>query len=155
MGCDIHSVIQGQWLESDNPDFSCWHTVAEGFRERNYNLFGYLAGVRDDTIKSITERRGLPDGFQILEGHHPIPRNFAHRDFTFLPDDHSPWIYDMGEHSHTWLTRIELEAAWRGNLSHLSEDAYREIDAVCRIFIKTGIQYSHYSNWRIVIGFDS
>lgn len=53
MGCDIHSVIQGQWLKTDEPDESCWHSVAEGFRERDYDLFGYLAGVRNPDIEWV------------------------------------------------------------------------------------------------------
>jgi hypothetical protein len=55
MGCDIHGVFQrkveGAWLDIDSP--YNW--------ERDYDLFGFLANVRNYDIPYISEPRGLPD----------------------------------------------------------------------------------------------
>lgn len=59
MGCDIHANIErifnGDW-DKDYP-----FSVAQNIEiERWYELFGYLAGVRDGSVKPIVEPRGLP-----------------------------------------------------------------------------------------------
>lgn len=111
MGCDIHIVIQrqdenGTW--QNVPWQHVWKfegaspvapnvPIAPGvFRNRNYDLFGILADVRNGIgfagIKtgegwpSIAPYRGLPEGFA-------------------EPDD-----YSVGDHSFTWASLDELKA---------------------------------------------
>lgn len=152
MGCDIHAVLQGQWLKSDEPDHSCWHTVAQAFERRDYQLFGFLAGVRDETQAQPIARRGLPKDFCIRdECYHPLPRNFAFRDYGYPPDDVSPWEFYMGEHSFTWFTVEELELM-RKQVPGGSEE---EFEAVLRLAFLHKIRNPKYVAWRIVIGFDS
>jgi hypothetical protein len=58
MGCDIHTTIECQTPSGR------WESVPhfELFDFRNYNLFAWLAGVRNYTdIQPIAEPRGLPD----------------------------------------------------------------------------------------------
>lgn len=151
MGCDIHSVIQGQYIETDKPDSSCWHTVAEGFTDRNYELFGYLAGVRDPNVTPLAEPRGWPDNFEHYDSIHPLPLNFQFRDVSYRPGDEEPWIISMGEHSFTWFSISEIRAAWKD----CPKDAKDEFYVVRQILIRLGVQYHDYTNWRIIIGFDS
>lgn len=58
MGCDIHMVIQrkdenGKWyVFADEEDYGI---------NRQYLLFGWLAGVRNKNITPLQERRGFPE----------------------------------------------------------------------------------------------
>ena len=47
MGCDIHLHIELKDKEGN------WHHYGEPSINRNYSLFGFLAGVRDNNIKPI------------------------------------------------------------------------------------------------------
>lgn len=149
MGCDIHSVIQGQWLfpEDGKTDETCWHTVSEGFHERDYQLFGILAGVRGPD-EPIVQPRGLPADFKMLEYEHPIPADFMFRAVFRHPHGHEPWIYYMGEHSYTWYTLKELGKVKVGK-------QHPAIAEIARLMEDLAINYYEMRNWRIVIGFDS
>ncbi len=86
MGCDIHAVFQakrdGRWQDVES-------MYEEG---RDYELFAWLAGVRDRFgIGPISDPRGLPADFDI--------RDETHND---------KWL---GDHSHSWLTAAEILSA--------------------------------------------
>ena len=151
MGCDIHSVIQGQHIETEKPDSSCWHTVAEGFAERNYELFGFLAGVRGSLVTPLSQPRGWPNDFENHHYFHPIPLDFQFRDTSYPPISPRPWIYDMGDHSFTWFTGKEIADA----IKDCPEGAFDEYMRVCKIQTRQRVRYHEYTNWRIIIGFDS
>lgn len=58
MGCDIHATIEQRLGEKSN----YWFNAARNIEiDRCYELFGYLAGVRDETVQPIIQVRGLPD----------------------------------------------------------------------------------------------
>lgn len=120
MGCDIHIIIQRQELDGvwhELPYQTVWrslgHQPVEGFpeapevfRNRNYDLFGILANVRNGRgfagIKtgegwpSIAPERGLPEGFD-PETTLPNPA---------YPTEGGRWV---GDHSFTWVTLEELK----------------------------------------------
>lgn len=75
MGCDIHA-----WIVKGNK------VVKELDIDRNYTLFGVLAGVRAD-IEPIVPRRGWPKE---------------------LPAELEEFSYDF--HSYSWLTAEEIKA---------------------------------------------
>jgi hypothetical protein len=80
MGCDIHMIVQRKTATG-------WETIPEFdcFDDRNYGVFGFLAGVRNySDVPPLSEPRGLPDDIQ--EG-----------------DD--GWL---GDHSFSWLVASEL-----------------------------------------------
>lgn len=66
MGCDCHPYAEirgarGKWtflkkIYYDDPD-----PALDAFKERNYRLFGILAGVRNRNYPSLFEGRGLPE----------------------------------------------------------------------------------------------
>lgn len=126
MGADIHSVAQVRIQDEDSEQVA-WHTVMRrvGGDERNYAAFGLLAGVRGE-IGPAYEQRGLPEGFQVVNGEdHPVspavpPSKYLYADKCY--DDYRR-IYSlqmrrsanawMGDHSHSWLTLGELKKIQR------------------------------------------
>ncbi len=68
MGCDIHFYVErkidGKWVQQfkNVPDPGPWkHNSKYWYTERNYILFGLLAGVRCDDITPLSPPRGIPD----------------------------------------------------------------------------------------------
>lgn len=98
MGCDIHIFVERRknekWVRYTGKHFSnMWkkeEKVNSPFGWRNYGMFGFLAGVRDYSIKPIKE---------------PIYE---------IPDDASEYVkkecerWDSDGHSHSLLTAKEL-----------------------------------------------
>lgn len=73
MGCDIHFVIEKKVPNGDGGFY--WLGLAEDGRmklgQRNYPLFGELAGVRcDGTIRPDAKPNGVPDDASSLTKHH-------------------------------------------------------------------------------------
>lgn len=95
MGCDIHlyfeKKVRGKWVpftdipKSEYPD------------ERDYNVFGLLAGVRHSYKKDYFGGRGIPQDTSYVE-----PTD--DEDDDDLPS--KPWI---GDHSFTYATIHELK----------------------------------------------
>ena len=118
MGCDIYIVVErqsenGQWERVWTHDWQVPDPVGtpERFRERNYDLFGILADVRNghgfagcvtgSGWPSIAPNRGVP------------------ADSTVTPDEHNE--YAIGDHSFSWVSLDELKAFdWDG----VTADAY-------------------------------
>lgn len=98
MGCDIHAVWQakkdGKWID----------VPSKYDEDRDYELFAWLAGVRNRfDIKPIDQPRGLPEDFEMESGYHPDPSGIS--EYT---RDGARW---MGDHSFSWFTADELLAA--------------------------------------------
>jgi len=136
MGCDIHGVVQVRW-----GDDKWWETVQDIDRERNYNLFSALAGVRNAyDIKPISEPRGLPADFLGGEDHPWEP--------VFVDGCVVTW---MGDHSHSWLTPMEIEE-WPGWTDELRASVGERFFAWLR-WIR--LAYNDSTEARIVFGFDN
>lgn len=104
MGCDIHAFAEvrrdGQWetvgavfpLDKFGAKWEKRTHTEEPFGWRNYGMFGFLAGVRND---SAVEPLSAPKG---------------------LPPDISPKVREAAEyweadgHSHSWLSLRELDS---------------------------------------------
>jgi len=104
MGCDIHvyvevkindkwkhvdSLIHDKYNEgvSDLEYLSSPHQVREHlFENRNYTLFGLLAGVRDNSLSPIAPPRGIPDD-----------TSDTIRETWELDGDHTPHYYTLVE----------------------------------------------------------
>ena len=85
MGCDIHSYAErregGRWVELPK---------MEPFGEQSYNVFGWLAGVRNySAVAPISEPRGLPADMSAATAKH-----------------YDDWR--GAAHSESWLTVAEL-----------------------------------------------
>lgn len=95
MGCDIHAhaevKVSGKWHHYSVLDI-----------DRDYQLFGKLAGVRDSTLGQIAPLRGLPD------------------DASFLTIYDHDDVWGSDAHSTSWLTIAEAMAVdkWLRELRH-------------------------------------
>jgi len=126
MGADIHGVWQ--YKIGDH-----WFTQGEIPDDRNYALFGALAGVRNyQNITPIAEPRGLPFNFPVKDEYFESYRGKI-------------W---MGDHSYSWLTLDEM----------LSWDGWSQLDGAETIWLKW-LDYAKAASGgyesRIVFGFDS
>lgn len=89
MGCDIHAYVEqcdenGTWTHTPE--------LPDVFDYRNYNLFGWLVGVRNySAVPPIAEPRGLPTGVSEV-----------------VQADLREW--DSDAHSVSWLSLDELQA---------------------------------------------
>jgi len=110
MGCDIHGVFQtqidGKWVD-----------VPHALRlDRNYGLFGDLAGVRypPKNVLPVAEGRGLPEDFEIDIGcrHPTTPECLDVHDrwmwMRYYRDEGRPCAEWMGDHSFSWATGKEM-----------------------------------------------
>ena len=129
MGCDIHIVIQreetpGNWREivyqtepyGNKKPVDGFPVAPAPFMNRNYDLFGLLADVRNgsgfagivtgDGWSSIAPDRGLPEGFD---------------EEAVAPDPTRPkGPRSLGDHSFTWVTLDELKAfPWDSTVTQL------------------------------------
>jgi hypothetical protein len=103
MGCDIHMFVEHReksgkpWknvykkeVRKIGPDYS-YDVNYYGYGDRNYDLFGILAGVRSYECEPIAKRRGLPKDVS-----------------EEIKKESDRW--DSDGHSHTYLTLEELLA---------------------------------------------
>ena len=103
MGCDVHL-----FAERLNPETRVWEYLPapddprpyrekwedclgllEWFEDRNYRLFGMLAGVRCQDYDPVAQPRGIPGDVS--------------------PEIQAQWI-EFGEHTPSWLVLSELLA---------------------------------------------
>lgn len=96
MGCDIHMVVElYDWVPDGKGDeVQAWSMViAEpaAYGDRNYALFGALAGVRNHDVPKIADKRGVPEDAS------PETKKWSQR-------------YGADGHSHSWVTLAEVLA---------------------------------------------
>lgn len=104
MGCDIHSFAEvrgadGTWrvvgdvfpLDDFSQRYEHRTHRANPFGDRNYQVFGFLAGVRQRLIPPISQPRGLPADVS-----------------ASVKASAADW--DLDGHSHSWLSLEELNA---------------------------------------------
>lgn len=127
MGCDIHTYVE----YSRNGQY--WRNLTNKVGDRNYWMFGIMAGVRAEDLK-LFEPKGLPDGplgyltendywhsiapagnpeWANLEGFCSretaegwISRGYSKGDYK---DGVLRRVSDPDSHTHSWLTTAELQ----------------------------------------------
>lgn len=105
MGCDIHIAV-----EVRGPDRT-WRLLRDGYDgdpdERDYNVFAFLANVRNGFGFAGTYRHE-PVGPQFPDRGLPVDREEA----AYETDDEEGLLW-LGEHSFTWASFAELrDAPW-------------------------------------------
>ncbi len=147
MGCDIHMLLQhkerGTWVDKEILNI-----------DRDYSLFGVLAGVRGTYEVAIDMPRGLPKDFIM----HDVPSGCFDRENppneyvdklhpTILTkdDDYRPGYYNLGEHSFSYLTLYEINKYKHWDKIGFVDQNFRDLFFKC----------PNLKNWRIVFGFDS
>ena len=115
MGCDIHIIVErqaesGQWQRvwQHSYDVPDPEGTPERFRDRNYDLFGILADVRNGHgFAGIATGSGWPS----IAPNRGIPT-----DSTVTKEDERE--YRLGDHSFTWVSLDELKAFdWDGTVA--------------------------------------
>jgi hypothetical protein len=90
MGCDVHACLERRTTDG-------WRFYNALELDRNYHLFGILAGVRRDH-EPIVPQRGLPPDLD--------PRSVTRE--SHHGDSYYETGHDFGDHSFSWLTLTEL-----------------------------------------------
>ena len=142
MGCDIHLYI-----EKKNKDGKWEKLIIDECLlpdDRNYSVFGFLAGVRGDYKKPLFPKRGFPDD-------------------SSIPKDETEHF--LGDHSftHAYLDEI-LEANW-DQLAYDIDDDYKFSESYFYVFCEYVLprlcsscrfmSLEEKRNVRIIMGFDS
>lgn len=129
MGCDIHAYVE----YSDDGKY--WKSLTDNAGERDYVMFGVLAGVRYEEGK-LFDPKGLPEGDlssktraaywrHVVPEKHPeyadwegwVSRENAERWVSagYSKPDYEDGVLkrvsDPDGHSHSWLTSVELSQA--------------------------------------------
>ena len=129
MGCDIHAVFQ---TKKDGK----WEFIQDKYeRNRHYQLFAVLAGVRNgygfagittgDAVVPISEPRGFPDDWECedevkmpgWEFCSPWQQEYAAKNPAAYPNGPVIWL---GDHSYSWLTADEM-LAWLENAPEVTQ----------------------------------
>lgn len=91
MGCDIHAIMERRRYPGDPMFADVWVNAGDPDLDREYRLFGVLAGVRSVEMPSLSRDRGLPD------------------DVTDIFESYAEsWHLDA--HNHGWVTLAEMKA---------------------------------------------
>lgn len=168
MGCDIHIVLEkrtesGDWYGArDFTGFSSdlvnvygvkredgdhvFRYVSYRLRDRDYEFFNDLCGVRGDGSRFGFEPRGLPENASIMS-------------LDLLSEE------DAGLHSHSWVNMQELSAV----LAACKLDGGAQTAASVAERIKNGVdakllgewvgleadETKNWDQWRLVFAFDN
>lgn len=127
MGTDIHGVWQRRnKAATKETNLQSWEDIESRYtQDRHYQLFAVLADVRNgygfagvitgEPIKPVSDPRGLPNDFYMVDDAHPITdiKFVDSRRVEYYTADEAKEIW-MGDHSHSWLTGEEM-LAWYDN----------------------------------------
>lgn len=157
---------RNQWLKGTG---RCTHSF---YSERNYTVFGVLAGVRDSDVQPIDWPRGLPpdlseefaDFLRRLDAAwercratalgSPEEQEQADNDVEELLCD--PNVCDIGEHSVSWLTVRELlEYNWPQRHPSYSSTLADDCDDFLESLHERLLRLGQPDDVRIIFGFDS
>lgn len=152
MGCDIH----GPWVFGTREASVPPERLAELHWDRDYLVFGIVAGVRDESAPQIDLPRGFPG--DILDGYYAwnLKPGGGRHDECEAPHEHA---YGDDCHSASWLSTDEVvEAQLRYTKQAFLEDALnaqasRDL-AMTIAFMRTAEQMG-YTDVRICFCFDS
>lgn len=181
VGCDIHAYLEEHVYTFDEDGKEQWHTFASFRPSRDYTIFALMAGVRDGWgfVENgfNFEPKGLPEnvswgvekantyyvqeeGQELLleEGEKSCVRKRAEE---WVKEGRSKWvaddrITDPDYHSHSWLSKEELEEVLRrvpeeGGQSRLFDEIKAIIVTMEALEEKPGKKKSS----RLVFWFDS
>lgn len=134
MGCDIHL-----YFEKKNED-NTWEAIEIDPRlipdDRNYAVFGFLAGIRDDEVEPQFAGRGIP-----LDTSLPSKKN---GDF---------YIGDFG-FTYAYLDEI-LSAPWKENELDQCEFYAFCMHVLPKMVTSLPLSIEEERNVRVIMGFDN
>lgn len=160
MGCDIHGIIEHKLNDKTN-----WWVWSDKFHlPRDYNLFGYLAGVRRDG-PPVVSPRGIPKDMSTSSEEYWLMISDSGNENTVTPEEaekyvrggsryrqdrsgNNRWVSDPDAHTASWLSADELETAM-SCCQHLIDTEFKAILAAMRALESDGREV------RFVFWFDS
>ena len=145
MGCDIHLSIEYRYPyemvdgKANMSQWWCWGEDITGVRD--YEMFGYLAGVRShpSEIPPIIIPRG-------------IPKDIGHRIKDKIDE------FGTDGHSHTWMTPKEYSLACTLNQLRDPEETYGAVAKewiILREVLNTLEKHFGNDNVRLIMFFDN
>lgn len=167
MGCDIHGFVEskndeGVWVQEtgfvsdfvrheDIPAFQTeeYKDSATPIDNRNYQLFGFLAGVRSDITPCLAWLADPDD---------PTPHPHSTRG---VPDDVSGCVntevltWEGDGHSHSWLTLRELVAGFAASTIAGEADGFADQLTFTLDQLKERSRDGEGNDVRIVFWFDN
>ena len=151
IGADIHCVLQKKTKDK-------WETIDILEIDRNYELFGILAGIRDNNICPISYPKGLPPDIKLKDDYYLPISDKIYEDYRYndIKNDNYPRYY-LGEHSYSHLTLEELFKYKRWNkIICLWNNEIGIVADILPLSLKELVwKYRPLKNYRIVYGFDS
>ena len=162
MGCDIHLFVE--YKQYDN-----WYPFgyAELRLNRNYKMFGMMAGVRRNTELSF-DPRGLPsDVSTVVDGENKLYVSDDSEKYTSVEsakryekmgceityrDGKPVWVEHPDWHSHSWLKREEYDKIldkYKGEELHPLSPDYISLKHIMYAYEANG------SETRLVFWFDN
>lgn len=174
MGCDIHMYVEYTYTAGRLKEPLIWSSFGSGFLgNRNYQLFGYLAGVRYNPKNALLPK-GLPKELAYIsdhdtklyitedgEGEHETTMKKAlawnkERGCQLYKGRNGKvtWVDNPNWHSHSWLTTNEFASVLKRYSK--DEDGWGEpIDYKGMLGAMRAIEKDGYYVARIVFWFDS
>lgn len=136
MGCDIHLHVEvkvkGKWEHYSHPRI-----------QRSYEVFGIMAGVRDDSVTPISEPKGLPEDLSLV----------TKIDYQYdEPDAHSESWLDRNE-IRQLIERTNHKGAFPGDFEH-SQLGYANGNSFWSIGTENSGHPDEYEDVRFVFWFD-
>ena len=130
MGCDIHLYMEvyneDKWVDANLYEINEYYKEYSGcseermeflpippYRNRNYELFGIFAGVRNQIMKPISPARGIPEDVTSK-----IEANFIR--------------LDSDAHSSSWLTLAEIKD-YQENHKYVKRKGYVSPEVAARV----------------------
>lgn len=155
MGCDIHAVmeikINGRWG---------YYTEIE--IGRDYELFGRMAGVRDNAVEPIANAKGLPEDLSDVAKLYfrTYLEESVFHNHSFLTNSELAQLYRwlVGEHGREWRDGVWDETE---NIDGLERQAARAIclldwnDDFRHNDIWSFLRFGRIEAFRLVFAFDS
>lgn len=131
MGCDIHGFIEVKIGKN-------WYVYDKVGSERDYTLFGILAGVRDERVAPVSELKGVPEDASIV-----------------VKAEVKSWEGDG--HSHTWLSATEMKQAYKEYVKIVKRTWLDEgmDSSVYQLYLYGDWDSNVFADVRMVIWFDN
>ena len=169
MGCDIHCYMEYKTADYED-SYSRWRPMGGRINPgRNYRIFGYLAGVRDDEVEQVAPLRGFPedagyaahgDEWLYIVEEETREKGCASREnaeswvkygskYKLDADGKPTHVSHPDWHSHSWVTSDEWEKAIKKDKDDSWCFQYGAMLAALRYLEKKGCQT------RIVFWFDN
>jgi hypothetical protein len=162
MGCDIHAFIDYDPPQKDEPTLVYY--LGEFKIQRNYSLFGIMAGVRQPNLQ-LFQPRGMPQRMSwtirekatlmVIDNDKEksegcCTRQQAERWGSNYSDENKRRVWNPDYHSHSWLNTAEVKNVFK----KLKSDYGHSLGLTGALWAMEGLEKER-CNPRLVFWFDN